>query len=213
MEGLHCFNPPNCDTTGLTLPIWEYDHSEGQSITGGYVYRGSEIPPLVGTYVYADYVSGKIWFLNYDGSGPATNYLFDDTNLFIASFGVDEQKELYICAFDGRIYKFKFNPNGVDERPGNSQGFRLEQNYPNPFNPETTIPFTLSRVADATLKIFDNLGQEVQSWYLKNLTPGEHRVVWNGLEANGNHAASGQYFYRLKIGEQHSQTRKLMLLR
>ncbi len=213
MEGLHCFNPPNCDTTGLTLPIWEYDHSEGQSITGGYVYRGSEIPPIVGTYVYADYVSGKIWFLNYDGSGPASNVLFDDTNLFIASFGVDEQKELYICAFDGRIYKFKFNPNGVEDRPGNSQGFRLEQNYPNPFNPQTTIPFGLSRVADATLKIFNHLGQEVQSWYMRNLTSGEHRVVWNGTDHNGNSAVSGIYYYQLTVDHQYSETRQLMLIR
>jgi hypothetical protein len=213
MEGFHCFNPPNCDTTGLTLPIWEYDHSEGHSITGGYVYRGSEIPDMVGQYVYADYVSGKIWFLEYDGSTPASNTLFKDTNLFIASFGIDEQKELYICAFDGRIYKFKFNPNSIEERPGNSQGFHLEQNYPNPFNPQTTLAFTLHQLADATLEIRDALGRKIQMWQLRNLSPGEHRVVWNGADSNGNYAGSGVYFYRLSVNQQLSETRKMILLR
>ena len=60
MEGGHCFSPANnCNATNLELPVAEYDHAEGCSITGGYVYRGGEIPWLLGTYVYGDYCSGK----------------------------------------------------------------------------------------------------------------------------------------------------------
>ena len=66
-EGLHPFGfkgvGPRED---LIEPIWEYHHDVGKSITGGHVYRGKRLPDLVGYYVYADYVSGKIWGLKYD---------------------------------------------------------------------------------------------------------------------------------------------------
>jgi glucose/arabinose dehydrogenase len=106
MEASHC-RPPAlaCDMTGLELPVWEYGHpsSASRSITGGYVYRGSKLSGLVGFYIYADYETGEVWALQYSG-GPATNSLLDDTGLSISSFGVDQSNELYICAFDGRIY-------------------------------------------------------------------------------------------------------------
>lgn len=60
MEGTACFNPTtNCDTGTLTLPILEYTHDKGAcSVIGGYVYRGRTIPPLQGTYFYADFCAG-----------------------------------------------------------------------------------------------------------------------------------------------------------
>jgi glucose/arabinose dehydrogenase len=109
MEGNHCFNPStNCNTTGLTLPVWEYGHNSegGNSVTGGHVYRGMNVPELAGKYVYGDFISGRVWTLSYDGINPAVNTLLLNSGLAIASFGVDRQKELYICAFDGKIYKF-----------------------------------------------------------------------------------------------------------
>ena len=105
MEGKHCYDADVCATGGLTLPVWEYPHSEGQSITGGFVYRGAALPELAGKYIYADFVSGKIWALRYDGQTPPVNDLLIDTRLNISSFGVDEAGELYLCAFDKRIYK------------------------------------------------------------------------------------------------------------
>ena len=56
MEGAHCLNGGQCDQTGLTLPTFEYDHDQGCSITGGYVYRGSAIPALQGLYFFGDTV-------------------------------------------------------------------------------------------------------------------------------------------------------------
>ncbi|MDH3215680.1 MAG: PQQ-dependent sugar dehydrogenase [Candidatus Krumholzibacteria bacterium] len=107
MEARICRPPTRgCSMAGLELPVWEYAHaSGGKSITGGYVYRGSNVSGLVGTYVYADYITGEIWGLLYDGVTPASNALLRDTNLNIASFGTDEGQELFICAFDGKIYK------------------------------------------------------------------------------------------------------------
>ena len=109
MEANHCFNPENnCDTTGLVLPIWEYEHNEmgGYSITGGFVYRGKSAPGLTGKYIYADYVVGKIWTLEYK-NGKVNNRLLIDTDLLISTFGVDENNELYFADHNkGKLYKF-----------------------------------------------------------------------------------------------------------
>ena len=94
MEGFHCFESPNCDTTGLTLPVWEYDHSVGCSITGGFVYRGSAFPDMAGIYFYGDYCSGRIWGLRKTAGGWENEQLLD-TSFFITSFGQDEAGEIY----------------------------------------------------------------------------------------------------------------------
>ena len=87
MEGSDCFEPlVNCDETGLVLPIWDYDHSVGQSITGGFVYRGASVSPLVGSYIYADYITGRIWSLQYDGLNPPVNTEIFDTDLNISTY-------------------------------------------------------------------------------------------------------------------------------
>ncbi len=106
MEGFHCFEPSSgCDREGLEEPVAEYGHGQGNSVTGGFVYRGSDVPALAGKYVYADYVSGRIWTLDVDGSAADGTELFD-TSLNISSFGVDREGELYVLAFDGKIYSF-----------------------------------------------------------------------------------------------------------
>lgn len=111
MEGTDCFNPPTgCDTAGLILPIAEYRHPVGLSVTGGAVYRGTTVPELAGKYVYADFMTGLIWALTYDGSTAEVTTLLD-SDLSIASFGVDQNNELYFLAFDGYIYRFE-SPSG-----------------------------------------------------------------------------------------------------
>ena len=101
-EGTNCFSG-DCDDTGLISPIYEYDHSNAdRSITGGYVYRGTENNTIQGKYIYGDFVSGRIWALELDGS---VNELLLESGLNIASFGTDANEELYLCAFNGSIYK------------------------------------------------------------------------------------------------------------
>ncbi len=112
MEGLHCYEPnTGCNGTGLTSPVWEYSHNFGISITGGFVYRGTLAPPLEGRYVFADYGTGRIWALAWDGSTAQVEEIMD-TSLAISSFGVDEQQELYALAFNGSIYRFTGNESG-----------------------------------------------------------------------------------------------------
>jgi glucose/arabinose dehydrogenase len=111
MEGSTCFNPPTgCDTSGLELPIYEYEHPIGRSVTGGYVYRGAKLPIIYGAYLYADYVTGIIWGLWYEETQEIENYILVETGLMISSFGVDEENELYLSAFDGKIYHLSILP-------------------------------------------------------------------------------------------------------
>jgi glucose/arabinose dehydrogenase len=105
MEGSHCYSPATgCDQSGLTLPIVEYDHSQGCSVTGGYVYRGDQTPSLQGYYIYGDYCSGNIWALAYDGNVVTDNILLVDSGLSITSFGEDLAGNLYILDRQGGIY-------------------------------------------------------------------------------------------------------------
>lgn len=216
MEGFHCYFPPSgCDTVGLTKPIWEYDHNEGQSITGGYVYRGSLVPELYGKYVYADYVSGKIWTIEYDGINPALNNLFLDTSLLIASFGKDQNNELYICSFDGRIYKFMSTVSGSNEEVSNKtpNKFKLGQNYPNPFNSNTIIPFTIGYKAKVALSVFNSLGEHVDTLVYNYFEPGDNIIEWNGQDYKNQSLPSGIYYYKLNINGEDIYTRKLILIK
>ncbi|MEW5850185.1 MAG: PQQ-dependent sugar dehydrogenase [Myxococcota bacterium] len=110
MEGTHCYqdNTESCDRTGLTLPVVEYSHSQGCSVTGGYVYRGS-IPGLRGRYFYGDYCSGLIWSFTY-ANGQATDVVdhsadLSSFGLSIASFGQDNNGEVYVVTLSGNIYR------------------------------------------------------------------------------------------------------------
>ena len=92
---------------GQTVPpIFEYDHSVGASITGGHVYRGTQVPSLAGVYVYADFVVDRVWGLVYDG-----NQIVSNTDLGTisnpVSFGEDAAGEVYVVSMSGRIYKFE----------------------------------------------------------------------------------------------------------
>jgi glucose/arabinose dehydrogenase len=107
MEGSFCYSPSSgCNQTGLSPPIWEYNHTLGDSIIGGFVYRGAAFPDMVGTYVYGDYGSGKLWALRYDGTNSTSSELAA-TGVHITSFGLDQKSELYICASDGYVYRFQ----------------------------------------------------------------------------------------------------------
>ncbi len=121
-EAAHPFRPGD-PADPLIDPVVEYPQRSGrqivgQSVTGGYVYRGAAVAALYGAYVYGDYVSGRIWALRYaDGAVQAHREIFaPPPRVYISSFGEDSAGELYICAFDGldgsrggtgRIYRLK----------------------------------------------------------------------------------------------------------
>jgi glucose/arabinose dehydrogenase len=107
MEGQHCFGRQNCDQSGLTLPVLEYNHSEGCSVISGYVYRGAAIPSLQGTYFYADYCQG--WVRSFRIQGGAVTEEKDWPELEpggqVTSFGEDSAGELYLVTQQGGVSK------------------------------------------------------------------------------------------------------------
>jgi glucose/arabinose dehydrogenase len=113
MEATHCFNPStNCQEAALTLPILEYSHAEGCSVTGGYRYRGTASPRLQGTYFYGDFCSGTIWGASEIGSAQWTVHVFARTAMGITSFGEDVKGELYVIDYNtGTIHEI------TDPRP------------------------------------------------------------------------------------------------
>ncbi len=104
LEGSDCFLPPSgCDAGDAIAPVATYGHDQGCSITGGAVYRGAAVPAIAGAYLYADFCSGRVWALPADlGSGPA---VVAESGRNVASFGVDQDGELYLLAFDGPIMR------------------------------------------------------------------------------------------------------------
>lgn len=102
-EGKHCYSG-DCKQDDLIDPIVEYSHDEGCSITGGYVYRGKEIPALRGTYLYGDYCSGTIWGVDVDKQGSANSRILLETDLNISSFGEDNNGEFYVIDLNGKIF-------------------------------------------------------------------------------------------------------------
>ncbi|MEO8393936.1 MAG: PQQ-dependent sugar dehydrogenase, partial [Chloroflexota bacterium] len=88
----------------MTLPVAEYSHSEGIAVTSGYVYRGTKLPGLVGTYFYGDYGTGTIWSLYRDASGQwQSNYFLKNSGYTISSFGQGDDGEVYIANYTGTI--------------------------------------------------------------------------------------------------------------
>lgn len=107
MEAAHCFpETTRCDTAGLTLSVAEYSHSDGCSVTGGYVYRGQAHPQLTGAYIFGDYCSGRIWTLYRPAGGQWVKTQAIQSPVQISSFGEDEAGELYVTGLsDGRVYR------------------------------------------------------------------------------------------------------------
>ena len=107
VEASHCYRvSTGCDQANLAPPVIEYGREDGCSITGGYVYRGSLLPSLLGAYVYGDFCSGKIWAFRHDGRRVTGHMQIVDSGLSISSFGEDGFGELLVVSLDGGIYRF-----------------------------------------------------------------------------------------------------------
>ncbi len=116
-ESKHDFDKGVRDANGedkFVEPVWEYDHETGKSITGGAVYRGKKFPELDGVYLFADYVTGHVWGLDYNVEAKKLNKHMEiegehiDRKKFkaapIITFGEDEMGEVYFSSVNGRIY-------------------------------------------------------------------------------------------------------------
>ncbi len=107
MEGRHCYpSGDGCARPGFTLPVAEYGHDEGCSVTGGYVYRGRAFPALEGVYLFGDFCSGRVWGIASGGPDEQAPVLLAETGRAISSFGEDAAGELYLTDLaDGSIWR------------------------------------------------------------------------------------------------------------
>jgi hypothetical protein len=221
MEGNLCYNPPiNCNDGSLTLPIHTYTHGGSPfrcSISGGYVYRGAQIPSLSGRYFFADYCSNQIWSLNWTEEGGLGNVIDHTDDMTpvggyysVTSFGQDGLGELYILDMDrGRVYRIV---SPISHVPEVLEGPALAQNIPNPFNPRTQIAFNLKTGGThVSLAVFDVAGRLVRRLVDESLPAGDHLASWDGLNETGGQAESGIYLYRLEVDGK-SVSRKMILL-
>jgi glucose/arabinose dehydrogenase len=110
MEGTRCFHKQDCDPSDYTSPVITYSHEVGLSITGGFVYRGDEIPELRGTYFYSDWV--RQWIRSFkllDGQVTEERDMTEELGGPVGqinSFGLDGHGELYFVTHEGQIYRF-----------------------------------------------------------------------------------------------------------
>ena len=106
MEGRACYSPKiGCDTTGLAMPVIDYDHGQGCSVTGGYVYRGTAVPALRGHYLYADYCSSWVRSFRYAGGQALEQTDWGTLPGQPLSFGEDADGELYVLLQSGVVVR------------------------------------------------------------------------------------------------------------
>lgn len=100
-------------------------------------------------------------------------------------------------------------------QPANStpDNFTLQQNHPNPFNTQTTINYQLPIKAHTTLKIYNTLGQEIQTLINENKSEGEHSVIWDAKDNTGKQVSPGIYFYNININGNYSETRNMLIIK
>jgi glucose/arabinose dehydrogenase len=108
LEGNDCYGAASCNSQGLERPVLTYSHSEGCSITGGVVYRGSLIPAIVGHYFYSDYCTGFVRSFRYANGQAVDQQSWDVGSLgMVLSFGEDAVGELYVLSANGRVYRLE----------------------------------------------------------------------------------------------------------
>jgi len=175
MEGSLCVTG-GCNEAGLTLPVTEYDHDDGCSITGGEVYRGKAYPNLVGTYLFGDYCSGKIWGLSRNGSQWSTQ-LLADTSFRITTFGLAEDGSVYVAHQTDGIYLISDGevvPENFQINAGHSGAW---------FNPETSGQGQFIDVEPETQFMF-------VSWFTFTDAASDPPIEQRWLTAQGNYSGN-----------------------
>ncbi|ROI04733.1 T9SS C-terminal target domain-containing protein [Chryseobacterium sp. G0240] len=194
-EGNTPYNTAGCPAqSSMTFPVAVYDHSGGKcSITGGYVYRGSQYPALQGKYFFADYCSTQIGIL--DASNAITWTSAYSGNNF-STFGQDSQKELYVAAVNsGKIFKITTGTLGTQE----SNELETVRISPNPASGEIFINGIRNK--KTTAEIISAEGRKVL----------EINQVMDGKSIDISGIPAGVYYINLKSGDLKSYSQKLII--
>ncbi|MDR6403320.1 MULTISPECIES: PQQ-dependent sugar dehydrogenase [Chryseobacterium] len=194
-EGNNTYNTAGCAAQStMTFPVAVYDHSGGKcSITGGYVYRGTQFPALQGKYIFADYCSTQIGILNTNNSitwSPA----FSGNNF--STFGVNNQNELFVAAVNnGKIFRVTTTTLGTQENDNLAQ----IKVYPNPASKKVFIEGLKDKNISADIINFE--GRKVL----------ESAKIENDNSINISGISAGVYFINLKSGDLKSYSQKLII--
>ena len=158
MEGKACYSPGSgCQTGSLVLPILDYGHNEGCSVTGGYRYRGSRVPSLHGAYVFGDFCSKKIWIGIQGPGGTWSKQELLATGLSITTFGEDADGEIYVAHIGGTVHRLApVRPRLTVTRSGGGAG---TVNGPDGLNCGTacSAPYEPGQTVTLTVSLPDDL--------------------------------------------------------
>jgi glucose/arabinose dehydrogenase len=193
MEGFHCYHNSSCDSSGFIPPVWEYPHTNNNiAVTGGFVYRGSAIPSLVGKYVYGDFGTGRVWALSALTSPAVNQMIVDASSNSLSSFGEDQNRNIYFISYgNGTLYKLT-SSEAVNENFATSN-ISLEANSPNPFSAKTIITYSIPEDGVVRLSIIDELGREIANILDAHTGKGHYSLTFDGSKL-----APGTYFLRLE---------------
>ncbi len=176
-EGDRCVRSPECLNPRFLRPVWTYPRTLGVSVTGGQVYRGTQIPWLVGEYLYGDYGTGRIWGLSQGTDTVLVNrQLLAPTQFNVSAFAEDHRRELYVLRYNtGGIFKLVADPTASQSAA--MPGLTLAT-APNPADKEASLLLTLPKAAVVTLAV---LGLDGTVQYRLpvsgHLAAGQHKIA------------------------------------
>ncbi|MEM1054266.1 MAG: PQQ-dependent sugar dehydrogenase [Bacteroidota bacterium] len=210
VEGPECFEM-GCDLSAYDAPVFSYPHGfgpqEGSSITGGFVYRGTEVAGLDGFYLYGDFsfFAPKLWVLAYDPvSGDATSTLVSTDISGISSINEGPSGEAYILSYGGTIYTLGGAVVTAEAEVPGSNLLRIVG--PNPVRGETTLALASTEGETARVSLLDALGREVAVLH-EGPVPTDTR-----LQFEASAFASGLYLVRVTTPTK-SAVRRLVVTR
>ena len=202
---LHNYNYPYQDNS---IGLYSYDDGD--------TWHNLNVSDLGSRINSIDYYSNEFIVAGTDTKGVFVSYDFGN-NWVDANQGLSDNNVERVVITPGGylfcgtenegIFMANLNPTNVDDSNNLLVNFSLEQNYPNPFNPLTNIRYSIPHSSKATIKIFDVLGNEIETLVNEEKLAGEYEVKFDG-----SGLSSGIYFYQLKAGS-FIQTKKLILLR
>jgi len=212
LEGLACYDPSTgCDPDTFDLPIHVYGHDGFTcAITGGCVYRGSAMPAEQGAYFFADYCSGQVWSLRYDGVNATVTERTAELGAGAGNgkapvaIGQDAYGELYIVdrgvGTDGEVWAILPTGTGVGSMP--KPALDLAPGKPNPFTTGVSFALTLTTAGRIEATVTDARGRTVALLASGPRDAGASTLVWDGTGRDGRRAPSGVYYVRVSLDGQ-----------